>query len=95
MKMTLTQFLVEDAKSRAATKRVVDYINTATNNKYSASIATKTGSTQSVVAIKVEGGKIPTDVYDVFKKHKIGVGDKEVNQNDDGTSIIKFSIMEM
>lgn len=95
MEITFTQFLIEDAKSRAATKRVVDYINAATNNKYDASVATKTGSMQSVLAIKTKDGKIPAEVYDVFKKHKIGVGDKETIANEDGSKTVKFYVMEM
>ena len=95
MEITFTQYLIEDAKSRAATKRVVDLINSATNNKFKATVATKTGSLQPVLAITTKDGKIPSEVYDVFNKHKIGVGDKETEKNDDDTSTVKFYVLEV
>ena len=95
MEITFTEFLIEDAKSRTATKRVVELINSATNNKFKATVATKKGSLQPVLAIITKDGNIPSEVYDVFNKHKIGVGDKETEKQDDGTVITRFYVMEM
>jgi len=95
MEKTFKQFLVEDAKTRASTKRIADMINSATSGKFNATVATKTGGTNSVLAITTKDGKIPAAVDNVFRQHKIGVGDKESVKNKDGTVTIKFTTMEM
>lgn len=95
MEMTFKQYLVEDAKTRASTKRIVDALNKATDGEFAAKVATKAGSMNTVLAITTKDGKIPAAVDAVFRQHKIGVGDKESIKNDDGSVTLKFSVMEI
>lgn len=95
MEITFKQYLVENAKSRAITKRVADAINKATSGEFKAQSSTKTGSLESVLAITTKDSKIPAEVYSVFKQHKIGVGDKETIENKDGSITLKFFVMEV
>lgn len=95
MEITFKQYLVENAKSRAVTKRVADAINKATNSEFDAKTSSKTGSMESALAITTKDSKMPTKVSDVLKQHKIGVGDKETINNDDGSVTLKFFVMEI
>jgi hypothetical protein len=48
-----------------------------------------------MISIKTKDGKIPSGIMSAFKTVNIGIGDKETIKNDDGSTTLKISVMEL